>query len=961
MEDTRSLLHRSLKGFPRPLVDEVEHAWTRYVEAAREAGIAPPAAPGLLHSLFRVWSFSEFVAGSCATHPALLADLLKSGDLLRDYGPQTHARLAASLLDAGDDAAMARALRRLRRREMVRIAWRDLAGWADLEETLRDLSLLAEALLNTTLEWLYPRLCRSLGTPHDARGHRPQPLVVLGMGKLGARELNFSSDIDLIFAYPEEGETRGRRPRISNQAFFNRLGQALITLLDEPTEEGRVYRVDMRLRPYGSSGPLAMSFAAMEDYYQSQGREWERYAMIKARPVAGDEEAGRRLMALLRPFVYRRYLDYNALASLRDMKAMIDREVARRSLQDNIKLGPGGIREIEFIGQAFQLIRGGREPALRARGILEVLNRLVEAGHLPPHAARRLQEAYVFLRRTENRLQAHGDRQTHVLPQETTDRQRLALAMGYGGWKAFKDCLDHHRRQVQEQFSAVFSAPQGEGHAEEEGTQDGAFARIWRQDMEQAAILETLARRGFDDPDEALRRIRLLRDGHVRRALSEEGRRRLDRLMPLLLSAVAARPRPDETLPRVLDLIEAIAQRTTYLALLEENPMALSQLVRLCGASPWVARTLQAHPVLLDELMDPRNLYAPVDPQALETELASRLAAVDPGDEEQQMEILRHFKQAHVLRVAAADIMETLPLMEVSDHLTAIAETCLREVLRLALEQLGRRRRLRNRDPRSAGFAIVAYGKLGGIELGYGSDLDLVFLHRGGSARQPFYARLGQRIIHMLNTHTPGGVLYEVDMRLRPSGASGLLVSSLAAYARYQAREAWTWEHQALVRARFICGDSAVGRGFEAVRKKVLCLPRDPARLAREVVEMRERMRTELARGRGGLFDIKQDRGGLTDIEFIVQYAVLRWAGDHPELTRWTDNVRLLADLARLGLLEKAEARALDTAYRDYRRAIHHLALQERPALVEATPFRTHRRRVTAVWERLLGGPLEGP
>ncbi len=950
------MLHQALAGFPAPLVDEAARAWARYEEAAREAGLTPPAGPHFLRTLFRVWAWSEFVAGSCAAHPELLADLLESGDLLRDYSPATYPRLAAPLRRSRDEATLGTALRRLRRREMVRIAWRDLAGWAGLTETLRDLSLLAETLIDTTLAWLQPRLCHELGTPHDEGGRRPQSLVVLAMGKLGARELNFSSDIDLIFAYPEEGETRGRRPRISNQEFFSRLGQALITLLDETTAEGRVYRVDMRLRPYGSSGPLVMSFAAMEDYYQSQGREWERYAMIKARPVAGDREAGRELMALLRPFVYRRYLDYNALAALREMKTMIDREVARRSLQDNIKLGPGGIREIEFIGQAFQLIRGGREPALRVRGILEVLRRLAGAGHLPSHAASRLEEAYVFLRRTENRLQAHADRQTHVLPGDDTGRQRLALAMGYRRWEGFRQDLDRHRRRVQEQFSTVFSAPASEENGTRGAGQDRSFADLWNLDLNGAAARETLAQAGFGDPAEALRRIHLLRESHVRRALSEEGRRRLDRLMPLLLAAVAAGPRPDETLPRVLELVEAIALRTTYLALLEENPMALSQLVRLCAASPWIARMLQAQPLLLDELLDPRSLYAPLDPAALQTELATRLAAVDTGDEEQQMEVLRHFKQTHVLQVAAADIMEALPLLRVSDNLTAIAESCLHQVLRLALEQLGRRRGLRNRDPRRAGFAIIAYGKLGGIELGYGSDLDLVFLHRSGNQRQAFYARLGQRIIHMLNAHTPSGVLYEVDMRLRPSGASGLLVSPLAAYADYQRREAWTWEHQALVRARFICGDPTIGRGFDEIRREVLCRPRDPDTLAREVVEMRERMRTELRRGRPGQFDLKQDRGGLTDIEFLVQYGVLRWAGEYPELTRWTDNVRLLADFARLGLLGKREARHLDAAYRDYRRAIHRLALLERPAQVEATRFRAQRRQVTAVWERLLGG-----
>ncbi len=961
---------RLLKDFPPAVVAGVEQAWDQYQDSARETGTPPVGHADFLPVLWRVWACSPFVARACAAQPALLYDLLRSGDLLRDYRPLTYQRLVETALSGvRDETALAQALRRLRLREMVRIAWRDLAGWADLAETLRDLSCLAEMLIDAALARLHAWQCRALGTPHDAAGRHAQEMVVLAMGKLGAGELNFSSDVDLIFAFPEEGETRGRRPRLDNETFFLRLGQRLIGILDEPTPEGRVYRVDMRLRPYGSSGPLVMSFDAMEDYYQSQGREWERYALIKARPVAGDRAAGEALLARLRPFIYRRYLDYNAFAALREMKTLIDREVARKSLQDNIKLGAGGIREIEFIGQAFQLIRGGREPALQARAILTVLERLAGYGHLPRHATEDLTRAYVFLRRTENRLQAHEDRQTHTLPAEADPRQVLALSMGFRTWADFHACLEQHRRRVHEHFEAVFATPQSETGATGNGA---AAADPWREIWggEDHSMLSPdqarahLAAAGFEDAGEALRRLALLREGHACRALSAEGRRRLDRLMPLLLAAVATTPRPDETLPRVLDLVEAIARRTAYLALLEENPMALSQLVRLCAASPWIAQMLRDHPLLLDELLDPRSLYAPLDPAALARELDARLAAIPAGDEEQQMEVLRHFKQAQVLRVAAADIMEVLPLMVVSDHLTAIAEVCLGQVLRLTLEQLQRRRkapRLPDGDWRRCGFAIIGYGKLGGIELGYGSDLDLVFLHADRPAsRQAFYFRLGQRIIHMLNAHLAGGILYEVDMRLRPSGASGLLVSPLAAFAEYQAREAWTWEHQALVRARFICGDPAVGERFSAIRHEILTRHRDPETLRRDVVDMRQRMRQELLRRKPGCFDLKQGQGGITDIEFIVQYGVLRWAREYPELTRWTDNIRILEDLARLRLLSGRDARALADAYRAYRQALHRLALQERPALVAEREFRNHRQRVTHVWDTLLGRP-DGP
>ncbi len=965
-----SAIRQALADHPTAVVARVERDWEDFHSAAAENGVPIPSNPPFLRRLFQVWGASKFVARSCVARPALLADLLASGDLLRDYGPRTYARrIESACAGARDETELGRLLRHWRLREMVRIAWRDLAGWAGLEEVLRDLSLLAETLIRAALERLYAWQCREWGTPYDRTGRQAQSLVVLAMGKLGGGELNFSSDVDLVFAYPEDGQTRGRRPRHDNETFFLRLGQRLIGLLDTPTAEGRVYRVDMRLRPYGNSGPLVMSFEAMEDYYQSQGREWERYALIKARPITGDPAAQQRLQQMLQPFVYRRYLDYNALAALRDMKAMIEREVARKSLQDDIKIGPGGIREIEFIGQVFQLIRGGQEPPLRQRAILAVLEHLGKAGHLPARAAAELRQAYVFLRRTENRLQERADQQCHRLPEDADTRQCLALAMGFEDWPAFHEALSRHRQRVQAQFDQVFQSPQGES-GEQAG---GGLADLWRQALEPPQALALLAAAGFTQPEEAWRRLQALKESHACRTLSETGRRRLDRLMPLLLGAVAAAGEPDRTLPRLLDLVEAVARRTTYLALLEENPMALSQLVRLCAASPWIAQLLRDHPLLLDELLDPRSLYAPLAREDLERELAERLAALasenDPEDEEQELEVLRHFKQAQVLRVAAADIMEVLPLMRVSDHLTEIAEVILNQVLHLALRQLarrqqvrqqvwqqaaGRRRRSGELPPEQAAFAIIGYGKLGGIELGYGSDLDLVFLH--GEALEPeCYFRLGQRIIHILNTHTVGGILYEVDLRLRPSGASGLLVSPIEAFAEYQAREAWTWEHQALVRARFICGDPAVGRRFGEIRHQVLTRRRDPEQLRREVAQMRERMRSELARSGPGRFDLKQDRGGIADIEFIVQYAVLRWACEHPELTRWTNNIRLLDDCARLGLLPAAQARSLSEIYQRYRRELHRLALQEQPAVVDERRFRDSRRRVTAVWERLLG------
>ncbi|MDX5411053.1 MAG: bifunctional [glutamate--ammonia ligase]-adenylyl-L-tyrosine phosphorylase/[glutamate--ammonia-ligase] adenylyltransferase [Thauera sp.] len=955
-----------IRAIPESLRAEVEAHWAAYSANAAAAGSAPPAQPDFLARLGRVWAGSEFVARSCAREPALLADLLASGDLLGDYAPgELRAKTVQALAGVRDDAELGLALRRLRRREMVRIAWRDLAGWARVDEVLEDLSALADACVAVALDTLHAWQCRDDGTPKTAAGD-PQRLVVLGMGKLGARELNFSSDIDLIFAYPEPGQLRGRRG-ISHEEFFTRLAQRLIQALNDNTAEGFVYRVDMRLRPYGDSGPLAMSFAALEDYYQSQGREWERYAMVKARPIAGDPAAIAELEALLRPFVYRRYLDFGAFEQLREMKALIQRELERRGLRQDIKLGPGGIREVEFIAQAFQLVRGGREPALRERSLLKVLAALVGLDLLPAFAAERLAEAYRFLRRVENRLQAWADEQTHQLPEDGAARLRLACMMGFADWAAFLKALDKHRRFVHGQFEQVFSAPQADTEAK---PAESSFEALWAGTLDDTAAHQLLAAAGCEDCGEVLRRLDAFRDSAALRALGSRGRGRMDRLMPLLLGAISEVPEPTRTFVRVLEVLEAIAGRSAYLALLVEHPMALSQLVQLCAASPWIAEQLARHPLLLDELLDPRQLYAPPGRADLERQLALRLGQIAADDLEQQMDALRQFQKAAMLRVAAADVMGATPLMRVSDHLTDLAEVVLNEVLALCWRHMVGRHgvpggRAEGRE-RPVGFVILAYGKLGGIELGYGSDLDLVFLHdsHAGAPRSDgpkpldnavFFARLGQRIIHVLNTLTPAGVLYEVDMRLRPSGASGLLVTSLEAFADYQRSEAWTWEHQALVRARPVAGDAGLAEAFAAVRREVLGRPRDGATVQREVREMRERMRQELDQRDPERFDLKQGTGGIADIEFMVQYHVLRYAHEHPKLLVWSDNIRLLETLGAERLLASDEAGLLADAYRAYRKRVHELTLQELPAVVAAGEFAELRAQVGALWRRVMG------
>ncbi|HHJ15861.1 MAG TPA: bifunctional [glutamate--ammonia ligase]-adenylyl-L-tyrosine phosphorylase/[glutamate--ammonia-ligase] adenylyltransferase [Gammaproteobacteria bacterium] len=948
---------------PALLQGAAEGRWQGYLQAAQEVGARVPRSAEFRACACRVFAISEFVAGLCRRDPQLLTDLLDSGDLLADSWPGTLLqRVHDALGRCKDEAALHSTLRRLRQREMLRIAWRDLAGWAELGETLRDLSDLADGCIQGALARL--EAWQAAETPAPlAEGRRPAQLVVIAMGKLGAHELNFSSDIDLIFAYPDARPAR-KRGALSPEQYFTRLGQALIQALSSHDADGFVFRVDMRLRPYGDSGALVCSYEALEEYYQSQGREWERYAMIKARPVTGDPAAQQALMQLLRPFVYRRYLDFHTFDALRDLKRQIHNEVERKGQEDHLKLGPGGIREIEFIAQAFQLVRGGREPRLRQRGVIAVLRVLAALKLLPGQSVSELIEAYAFLRRAENRLQAMQDRQIHQLPESEENRARLAEALGCRDWKAFYKVLNKHRRRVEAHFQQVFASPQ----AEKPAPQD-PLSELWQGRLETEAAVRVLENAGYDDPAEALRWLEQLRSGSAQHYLGAQGRVRWDALLPMVLGAVGRQPQPAVVLGRLAGILEHIAGRTTYLALLQENPLVLSQLVKLCAASPWIAQQIERFPLLLDQLLDPRTLYEPLAPGTLDAELEQYFRDVAPDDLERQMDLLRQFRHAMVLRVAAADIAGVIPVTLVSEQLTAIAEVVLRKVLVIAWAEMVKRYgepRCRERGKtRTVAFAVIAYGKLGGRELGYGSDLDLVFLHDSTGSRQKtagrksvdnavFFTRLGQRIIHMLETFTAAGTLYEVDMRLRPSGNSGMLVSSVEAFADYQREEAWVWEHQALVRARQVAGDARLGKAFGKVRAAALARDSKLENLRAEVRDMRERMRGELGSRRGAGFHLKQDRGGIVDIEFMVQYLVLRWCKDHPELLRHTDTINLLKALSTAGLLKAAYAQTLIEAYQQYRSISHRLTLAEESTLVGDEVLPAQRKKVAEIWQRLM-------
>jgi glutamate-ammonia-ligase adenylyltransferase len=827
-------------------------------------------------------------------------------------------------------------------------------------ETLRELTECADAAITVALRQARAGLVARFGEPRAAGG-QVQPLVIVGMGKLGGRELNFSSDVDLVLLFPEHGETDGPRG-IANEEFFTRLGQALAGLLGTPTAEGFVLRVDLRLRPFGDSGPLVASFASFEDYLQRHGRDWERYAYVKARPITGAERYGEIEAAAVRPFVYRRYLDYGVFESLREMKALIEREVERRELAEHVKLGPGGIREIEFIVQALQLTRGGRDRRLQTPSLLGALARLGETRLLPPEAVAELRSAYLYLRRLENRLQMLGDQQTHQLPADALTRERLAHAMGAADWPALLAQLEVQRTHVSRHFRLVIFG----GSGAERNAVRIDLGRFWDTQAETAALEAALVQAGFTDAAEAARLLLELRASALVRKLDEPGRRRLQALLPVLLADVAHSSAQLPVLRRVLRIIEAVGQRSAYFALLQENGAARARLVELCRHGDFLATQIATHPLLLDELIDERLLSQLPERAAFAQDLESRMEQLREEDPEQQVEALRQFQRAALFRVAVADLTGLLPLMRVSDRLTDIAELIVERALQLGWRQITAQFGVpmcgEAHARRAVNICAVGYGKLGGMELGYSSDLDLVFLHdsdgehqetSGGKPidNQLFFVRLAQRIVHLLTMHSAAGRLYEVDVRLRPSGKGGLLVTNIAAFADYQREDAWTWEHQALLHARAVAGSSPLRARFEAVRLDVLCHHVRREALRAEVRAMRERMRKELSAGDARHFDIKQDPGGIADIEFLAQYWALKWALDYPPVALYSDTIRQLESVASADLVPQASVDVLTGAYRAYRARSHHLSLAGAAALVPAEEFRDLRSAVTRLWD----------
>ena len=850
-----------------------------------------------------------------------------------------------------------RAMRRVRNLLICSLIERDLGGLADLAEVVASMTLFADFAVACHLRALQAELEALHGVPTGEESGTAQQMIVLGMGKLGGAELNVSSDIDLIFVYPEDGETTGDATlkHLSNHEFFTRLGKRLIAALSEVTEDGFTFRVDMALRPNGASGPLVASFNMVEQYLIVQGREWERYAWVKARAITGAPAEVAALEAIVQPFVYRRYLDFGAIDAIRTMHGQIRAEVIRQETRhpersDNVKLGRGGIREIEFIAQVFQLVRGGRDAALRERSTRAVLQTLAERNLMEANVVAGLQDAYVFLRNLEHRLQYVDDAQTHAVPQTGAERLCVAQMMGLPDGARLLAELAHHRALVAAQFDSIFSDKRhGAASADGNPSEPALAAALCETDNSEAVIarLESL---DFDTPHQSAARLLLTLQSSRMQSLPDASRRKLLALvnasLPLLGATVKNRA---VTLGRLLDFFEAIARRAAYLALLTEYPHALERVIRMMSASDWAAQYLTRHPLLLDELLDDRTLMAAPDWAAFAADCQTQLAAV-AGDTERQLDVLRELHHAQQLRLLAQDLEGGVTVEQLADNLSALADIMVAQTLQAIWLNLAGRHLP---EPK---FAVIAYGKLGGKELGYASDLDLVFLHDDDDQEAPaLYARLAQRFITWMTSHTAAGILFDIDIALRPDGASGLLVTSVSAFEKYQMRSAWQWEHQALTRARFCAGDAAIGTRFEAIRIAVLRRERDAPQLKRDVLMMRRKLAAAHP-NRTPLFDLKHDRGGMIDIEFMVQYLVLQHAAQHARLAADIGNIGLLKLSGALGLIDAEAAATVADAYRRFRRLQHQMRLQgmER-ARVDVGLIVTDVATVIALWDQTFG------
>ncbi|WP_374522252.1 bifunctional [glutamate--ammonia ligase]-adenylyl-L-tyrosine phosphorylase/[glutamate--ammonia-ligase] adenylyltransferase [Hydrogenophaga sp.] len=850
---------------------------------------------------------------------------------------------------------MPAALRVLRQLVLERLAVQDCEDAAPLSLVTLAVTELAEISLDEACTLAFAELDALHGAPIVEGTGRRAEFWVIGMGKLGARELNVSSDIDLIYVYDGDGETAGNsegRHRVSNHEYFAKAVKHIYATVGDTTEHGQVFRVDLALRPNGNSGPSVVSLGALEEYFLVQGREWERFAWLKSRVIAPATSLASdgvlALRATVLPFVFRRYLDYNVFESLRSLHRQIRDHAAKRaagnpSRSNDVKLSRGGIREIEFTVQLLQVVRGGQFPELRTRRTLDALQRVSKAGLMPAATAEALSQAYDFLRRVEHRIQYLDDQQTHVLPTRDDDLNWLAATMGCANVCEFLHALDAHREAVAQEFDTLLGGA-GQGQCNGKGCQgNGAQADL-------QALLPQL-------PPELAAKVEAWREHPRVQALREDTRARLVRLVQRTASWIDEGRVSELAAVRMTDWIESLLRRESYLALLQERPSVHERLLRLLGAAKWPARYLMQHPGVIDELASRQLMDDRFDPAQFVAELEARRAALQStgeDDEEALLNLLRRAHHAETFRTLARDVEGVLTVEQVADDLSALADAVLLLTARWCWS------RLKNRHRDAPSFAIIGYGKLGGKELGYGSDLDIVFVYEDEHDNAPeVYAAFVRKMINWLTVKTGEGDLFEIDTALRPNGNSGLLVTSFAAFEKYQQQRgsntAWTWEHQAMTRARCVLGAEAFGARFDAVREAVITAPRDAALLAQEIVAMREKVR-KAHPVRGEKFDVKHSAGGMVDVEFVVQYLVLSQSAAHPELRANTGNINLLQRAEAAGLLAPGMGLAAGNAYRELRQIQHRARLDEAPTQVDLAQVAESAAAVQALWQHVLGG-----
>ncbi len=934
-------------------------AWERYQACAAQSHCEIPRDAQFLRSLWYVLASSDYLTTLFCQEPSLPIEMMTKVNKAYDKQDYVNEWQFFST-SVNDEISLMRALRQFNRKSMARIAWRELLNLCSFNTHIDELSSLADVCIIKATEYIYQQALHKWGTPCNEQG-QIQPFMVVAVGKLGAGELNFSSDVDLIFTYPEDGATVGTSRKITNQQFFTKVGQQLIKVLSEVTMDGFVYRVDMRLRPHGQSGNLVLNFNAIENYYQYHGRDWERYALIKARVITG-ESAAPKLYSLLQPFVYRRYLDYGAFESLREMRDLVLAQIKRKQIKKNIKLGPGGIRQIEFLAQAFQLIRGGQNRQFQHRQLLIILSRLGEAGFLPITVCQELEKAYIFLRKCEHRLQIMQNQQTHILPKSALDRARLYFTMGLSSWVEFQHVLKRHTHQVETHFNNISSTPPNEKTLAHKG--EGDF--IW-SNLGDSSSIKLLEKLGYQDAKTVVHLLTVFKESRTCQNLKKHASARLDKIIGVLILSIARQSNSTLVMERMLRLMQSIARRSAYLALLLEKPKALEYLIKIAHTSDWILSLLCTYPVLLDELLSPPLIEEVTDKHYLELELSQRLNWLLPTDLEGQMDHLRQFKLACYLHVALLEMESTHHKIDVSAVLNNIVEIILNKIYDLSLDFMIRHYQLNESAQtlkEKIPFGIVAYGKLGACELSYQSDLDLVFLYNTYNecvlqgkhksiTYDEFSLRLAQRIIHMLSTHTSAGTLYEVDVRLRPGGSAGLLVSHFEAFKKYLHEQAWTWEHQALVKARMVVGEQLLFEAFEQCREAILIKKREPIILAKEISKMREKMHEQ---HRFIKNEIKMVKGGLCDIDFIAQYFMLLKSHQCTSLIKMRSSMCILQQLQATSLIEPSFADLLIGALDCYQRHIRQKIFQPEFEFSQDKALNDYLARVCDLWDRIFSG-----